>query len=216
MSNVSSNPTPTLPDRPVALRQGSLAVGYASSLLEHLKLTIRREAQYPSRPEMHRRLTDIVDAARLLMRELTDVPMSVLLNDGYEGIESLVILAAELRDLVNRAATVRRRSPRKQGRGRLLPDPHAGPDALGYCALIVSIAWYKEKSDWPGQRNAKAHMLCEALWLAAEGAPHGQLGARPGTLTAWREHLVAARKYRPPHAAGVLVAETMAELALVA
>jgi len=200
-----------------AMKSGSLIVSYAASLRGHLALAIRREAEYPSRPKLHMRLKAIEDAARLLSRELTDVPMLVLLRDGYEGIENEVSLLPDLRDLASRAACVRARSPRTQGRGKLYP---AEPTALEYCALIVSVAWHMVEGEWSGKRNPKAHLLCEALWQNAGGAPHGGIGARPGTFMVWRNHLVEARKYQqkyqqkyqPPHGAGKMVAELITEV----
>jgi hypothetical protein len=100
---------------------------------------------------------------------------------------------------------------RRQGRGKFYPDPTSGPDALEYCALIVSIAWHKDTGDWPGQRNRIAATFCELSWLAAGGLPHGV--SPDGALTAWRRHIVAARRYRPPHRAGALV-ERMLDNAL--
>jgi hypothetical protein len=191
------------------MKSVSLTVVYAASLLGHLKLAIRRDAEYPSRPNLHARLKAIEDATRLLARELTDVQMLVLLHDGYEGTENEVSLLPDLRDLANRAAGVRARRPRTQGRGKLYPNE---PTALGYCALIVSVGWHMAEGKWPGQHNPKAHLLCEALWLNAGGAPHGGLGARPGTFTVWRKHLLDARQYRPPHGAGSMVVELIAEV----
>ena len=192
-----------------AMKSRSLAVSYAASLLEHLRLAIRRDAEYPSRPNLHARLKAIENAARLLARELTNVPMLVLLRDGYEGIANEASLSPDLIDLARRAASVRERSPRKQGRGKLYP---AEPTALEYCALIVSIAWHMAEGKCPGQRNREAHLLCEALWQSAGGAPHGGLGAHPGTFMAWRKHLVAAHKYRPPHEAGKMVVKLITEI----
>jgi hypothetical protein len=103
------------------------------------------------------------------------------------------------------AAAALARRPRRQGRGRFTPDPTSGPDALEYCALIVSVAWHRETNDWPGQRNRMAAVICERLWRAAGDAPHGGIAARDGALTAWRRHLVAAQRYRTPHRAGALV-----------
>ena len=197
------------PDVPTAPGCQSQTVVCAASLSRHLAFAIRREAEYPSRPELHQRLAAIEDAANLLTRELTDPTISILLRDGYEGIENEISLGVDLRGVALRAAKARLRSPRTPGRGRLSPDAGTGPDALGYCALIVSMAWYLDTGKWPGQRDAAAHIVCEALWLTSGGEAHGRLGAHPGTLTAWRKHLVAARRYRPPHPAGELVERMM-------
>jgi hypothetical protein len=190
-------------------KSGSLVVSYAASLRGHLALAIRREAEYPSRPKLRKRLKAIEEAARLLAREVTDVPMLVLLRDGYEGVEHEVSLLPDLMRLAKRAACVRARSPRRQGRGKLYP---AEPTALEYCALIVSVAWHMAEGKWPGKDNPEAHLLCEALWLNAGGAPHSGLGARPGTFTAWRNHLFEARQYRPPHGAGKMVVVLIMEV----
>src|SRR5258708_3413600 len=75
--------------------------------------------------------------------------------------------------------------------------------------VIVSVAWHKDTGKWPGYGNPKAQLICELLWRKAGGAPahlpHGGFDA-PGTFATWRKHLVAARRYQPPHSAGVLVA----------
>jgi hypothetical protein len=58
-------------------------------LCEMLSNAIEGEAAYPSRPELHRRLKAIEDAARLLMKELPDRKILALLLNEDAGIENI-------------------------------------------------------------------------------------------------------------------------------
>jgi hypothetical protein len=171
-----------------------------SILAEGLTWAIEREADYPSRPELHKRLTQIEDAAR----SLTEPRMLALLSNGDAQCEArLVGLASEVTD---RVADVRKRHPpKKQGQGKLYPAAACGPDAREQCALIASMVWHRNEGKWPGQHNPCAQRDCEMLWVAAGGEPHGGVAARSGALTAWRRHIKAAVRYRPPHATGKLI-----------
>lgn len=197
-----------------ALRRRPLTLAYAGLFIAHLAYTVGAEADYLSRPELHQKLGAIENAARLLVRELSDLRIFALLSDGNTRIEhALTGAARNARWLAGRAAGVRERSPPNQGRGRLYPSPAAGPDALEYCALIVSMAWHKDAETWAGTRNVTAQAICEALWRKAGGPPHtahSGLSEAPAAFAAWRVHLIAARRYRPPHPAGKLVARIMA------
>jgi hypothetical protein len=95
--------------------------------------------------------------------------------------------------------------PTRPGRDKHYADSSRGPDALEYCALIVATVWRAHAGKWPGNKNPHAFELCEALWTASGGEAHGGLASENGALTAWRRHLTASKKFRPPHAAGELV-----------
>jgi hypothetical protein len=170
-------------------------------LLKSLEYAIKRKAAYPLRPEIHKRLAKVEDAARLLEHELADPQILALLSNGDPRLENwLSDMARTARRLTSRVAEFRERHPQKQGRGKLYPE--AGPDPLEICALMISMLWQQDNGRLPGKGNVKAHKFCEDLWLAAGGTPHAGLAARPGTLTAWCSHLLMARKYGPPHPAG--------------
>jgi hypothetical protein len=186
---------------------------YALSLTSHLAFTIRREAEDPSR-ELRRQLEKIAAVARpgrhptarqfFLRDALTDLRILALLGDDCQWPWTMID------DIGGRARRALQRSPAR-GRGKLHPNTARAPNALEYCALIVSMSWHKATECWPGKANA-AHAICEVLWLAAGGSPkqHRTIAARPGTVTVWRKHLVAARRYRPPHPAGEVVARGLA------
>ena len=138
-------------------------------LIEMLSFAIKRDATYPSRPELHERLEAIENAARLLMDELPDLQMHALLLDGDERIENENETYHGLRDIAARAAQVRARKPPKQGRGKLYPEAASGPNLMDMCALMVGLMFERGCGRWPGKSNAEAHRLCEALWKAAGG-----------------------------------------------
>jgi hypothetical protein len=174
------------------------------TLLDGLAFDIRREIQYPSRPVLRRRLERIRDAGRpgrrpaareFLRRELADPSIAALL--GVKAFD-------HPRDLRERIERVLARAP-KQGRGKLYPDVANGPDALEHCALIVTMLCQQGTGHLPYQWRSAVHELCEQLWRAAGGEPHGGLAAKDGALSAWRRHLVAAKRYLPSHAAGMLI-----------
>jgi hypothetical protein len=184
------------------------------ALAPYLSFTIQREKEYPSRPTFQQRLQKIIAATQrgrrrrpatrqFLEDELADLRIWGLLADGDRLIPE--------NDIRRRAMRALQRSP-KRGRGKLYPNPAAGPDALEYCALIVSMIWHKTTGVWPGAADPRAHEMCELLWLTAGGDPeqHRTLAAHPGTVTVWRRHLATARRYRPPHSAGQLVARGLA------
>jgi hypothetical protein len=191
-------------------------------LIEILSFAIERNEIYPSRPELHKRLEAIENAARLLTHELPDPKIVALLLDGDERIENENEIYHGLCDLAARAARVRARTPRKQGRGKFYPKAAIGPDRMDICALMVGLMFERGSGRWPGKGNAEAHRLCEALWKAA-GGPRRLGSGEPrspsptketkaagswgksgsATVEVWRRHLAAARKYRPPHAAGM-------------
>jgi hypothetical protein len=197
------------------------------TLIKMLSYAIEREATYPRRPELHRRLEAIEKSARLLIREMLDLRILALLLDGDERIENENEMYHGLRDIADRAARVRASNPPTQGLGKLYPEGATGPSPMVLCALIVAMAYHQGNGRWPGKNSARAHQLCEALWKAAEGPPrrgrgepreppaskHGQNSkaeinwgkSGSATVVVWRKHLKVARKYRPPHHAGILV-----------
>jgi hypothetical protein len=207
-----------------AIRRRPLTMFYAVLLTKHLAFAIDREADYPSSPKLHERLETIealsrrgrAPAAReCVRRELADLQIFALLSNGDASIEralSPLLRPMNLPYIGRLAAKARARNPRKQGQHKFYPDPVSGPDALEYCALIVCMAWHKEAGQWPGKVNPIAQLVCELLWRKAGGAPHAlHCGFdAPGAFATWREHLVAARHYRPPHRAGALVARILA------
>jgi len=191
-------------------------------LIEMLSFAIKRDATYPSRPELHERLEAIENAARLLMDELRDLRITALLLDGDERIENENEMYHGLSDIAARAARVRALKPRKQGRGKFYPAAAIGPSLMDTCALMVGLMFERGCGRWPGKSNAEAHRLCEALWKAAGGPRRlgsgdprspsptkerkaaGSWGkAGFATVEVWRRHLAAAREYRPPHPAGM-------------
>jgi hypothetical protein len=193
-------------------------------LVDHLAFDIGREGKYPPRPELHQRLERIEALARrgrrplarqMVMQELADPQIFALLANGNPRIErALSNPRINLRDVERLAAAARERHPPRRGQGKFYPDPLVGPDAREHCALIVSVAWRKDTGKWPGHGNPTAQLICELLWQGADGMPH--LPHRgfdaPGTFATWSKHLVTARWYRPPHAAGVLVTNSLARL----
>jgi hypothetical protein len=73
------------------------------------------------------------------------------------------------------------------------------------------MAWKEAEGKWPGKSNRMAQFICELLWQSAGGGPHGSIAARERALTAWRKHLVTARRnYRPTHRARMLVERILA------
>jgi hypothetical protein len=217
-----------------AIQRHPVTTFYAMLLTAHLAYAIGREDEYPGASCLISRLEKIEETARCRWRsprarqwignELSDLRTFGLLANGDARAEAalsplsdpfnLPCVAERARDAVARWA--RRPGkltdrPRRQGRGKFYPDPASGPNALEFCALIVSIAWHKDAGVWPGQRNRMAATISELLWLAAGGPAHGV--SPDGALTAWRRHGVAARRYLPPHRAGALV-ERMLDRAL--
>lgn len=174
------------------------------ALVASLAWNIAAAERYPSRPDLRRRLGRIKDAARpgkrdaareFLRRELADLNVAGLL-----ALKTLDVP----RDLRHRVDRVLLRA-KNSGPGKLYPDPGGGPDALEHCALIVTMILLKGTGKWCGQWNSGVHQACENLWLAAGGKSHGGV-AEAGTLTAWRRHLLTARRrYLPPHPAGIVI-----------
>jgi hypothetical protein len=207
-----------------AIRGRLLTAVYAMLMTEHLAYANRREADYPSSPELHERLETIealshrarLPAARQMMRQkLTDLRIKTLLTNGDPSIAralNSLLRPMNLPYIGRLAAAARARNPRQHGRHKFYPDPISGPDALEYCALIVRMAWHKDGGQWPGVHNSTAQLICEMLWLSAGGASHRpHCGSdAPGAFATWREHLIAARQYCPPHPAGKLVALILA------
>jgi hypothetical protein len=207
-----------------AIRRRPLTLAYAGLLVEHLAFAISREADYPSSPKLHERLETIEALSRRgrapaarerVLRELADPRIFALLSNGDARIERALTPLLHPLNLpyVGRlAAKARERVPRERGRRKFYPDHAAGPDAPEYCALIVSVAWQKDASKWPGMGKPMAQFICELLWRKAGGVPHARHGGfdAPDTFATWRKHLVAARRYRPPHPAGELVARILA------
>jgi hypothetical protein len=204
------------------LRRRPLTIAYAVLLVDHLAFDIGREGKYPPRPELHQRLEGIEARARrgrrplarqMVMQELADPQIFALLANGNPRIErALSNPPINLRNVERLAAAARERHPPRRGQGKFYPDPLAGPDAREHCALIVSVAWHKDTGKWPGHGAPTVQLICELLWQGAGGAPHRLHDGfdAPGTFATWDKHLVAARRYRQPHAAGVHVANSLA------
>jgi len=193
-----------------AIAEAASAV--AGTLVQMLAYAITREAEAPSPAELLTRLKDVENAAQLLLRAIADPLLRALLVDRDEWLENENEGAALLRDIAAKATEAQMRNPPNKGPGHpksVLPI-FIGPHARELCALMTGLIWRVIHRRWPGQKNPEAHRLCEGLWLAAGGAPHGGLAARDGALTAWRLHLRAAKQYQPPHPAGERLARIMA------
>lgn len=199
---------------------------YTSLTIEHLAYAVRRAHEYPSAVDLYTRLEEIEALARRarlenarskIEREVTDPVIFGLLADGDPKNEAVLVpMLRRANGLVvfrklnlaavgRLAAAARARQPRKQGRRIFYPDPRSGPNELEYCALIVTMAWYRDAGRWPGQSNPTAQLICELLRRTAGGVPHGDIAACDGQLTAWRKHLRAAQRYKPPHHAGTQI-----------
>ena len=191
-------------------------------LRDMLRFSIEREPVYPSRPELHRRLGAIEDAARLLIKEMPDLHILALLLAGDEQIENENELFHGLRDMADRAALARK--PRKQGRGARYPETAIGPSSMELCALMIAVAYYQAHRRWPGKNNGVAHQACEALWkfaggprrlgrgkprspsLAKETTAAGSWGkSGSATVAVWRRYLKTTQNFRPPHNAGKII-----------
>jgi hypothetical protein len=177
-------------------------------LCEMLSNAIQGEAAYPSRPELHRRLKAIEDAARLLMKELPDLKILSLLLDGDKHIENENEIYHGLKDMAARAARAREGNPRKQGRGKLYPEAPTWPTPMELCALMIATIYHEQSGRWPPVSNAQVHLLCEALWRKAAGG--GRPTAWGDSASGWRNHLRAARRYRAPHHAGGHIEQVLA------
>jgi hypothetical protein len=178
-----------------------------ATLSEMLSNAIEGEATYPSRPELHRRLKAIEDAARLLTRESLDLKILALLLDGDERIENQNETYHGLKDIAARAARANAR-PRKQGRGKLYPKAPTWPSPMELCALMIETIWQQHTGQRPPVNNAKVHQLCEALWRKAAGG--GRRTAWGDSASGWRNHLRAAKLYRAPHQAGRRIEHVLA------
>jgi len=186
---------PAVPDGGVPATQ----VAALTMLSEILRSAIEGEAAYPRRPELHRRLKAIEDAAGLLMKELLDWKILGLLLDGDQRIENE---SETYRGLAHIAASAARANarPRKQGRGKFFPEAPTWPSPMELCALMIDTIWHQHSGQRPPVNNATAHQLCEALWRKAAGG--GRRAAWGDSASGWRNHLRAARLYRAPHQAG--------------
>ena len=178
-----------------------------TTLSEMLRSAIEGEAAYPRRPELHRRLKAIEDAARLLMKELLDWKILGLLLEGDQRIENEGEMYQGLAHIAARAARASAR-PRKQGRGKLYPQAPTWPSPMVLCALMIDTIWHQHSGQWPPVNNAKAHQLCEALWTNAAGG--GRRTAWGDSASGWRNHLRAAKLYRAPHQAGRRIEHVLA------
>jgi hypothetical protein len=185
-------------------------------LIEGLAYAIAREADYPSRPELRRRLTAIEKASHLLAHELIDLRISALLSDGDAQRESWCFdMARDAQSLAQRIAQWRKRNPSKQGRGKLYPAVASGPNPLEHCALIVSLlpsrpAWLRADTIAPGVvtgRHHRARRVTGRHPRARRG--YGQTPSRPAWLRAdtiapgvvtGRHHSLAGK---PPDLAGL-------------
>jgi hypothetical protein len=175
--------------------------------IEALRFAIKKEADYPTRPELYERLQAIENAARLLRKELPDLRMRQLLLDGDQTFLNQNETYHGLHDIAERAARVRAQNPPRQGRGKLYPENARGPNERVLCALIVMIAWKRHNGDWP-KNNATMHEACAALWRTAGGKniALGWADGRPESVIAWRAHMGTAANFRPPqHPAGRII-----------
>jgi hypothetical protein len=207
-----------------ALQRRPLTIAYAGLLVNHLTFHIGRESKYPPRPELHQKLKALEAWARRgrrplarqkVIQELADPQIFGLLANGDPLIASALSKPPiNMRNVERWAAMARERHPPRRGQGKFYPDPVAGPDAREHCALIVSVALYKDTGKWPGHGNPTVQLICELLWRKAGGPAHLRHGGvdAPGTFATWRKHLVVARRYQPPHTAGVFVANCLARL----
>ena len=169
--------------------------------IDALRWAMAREADYPPRPEIRKKLDALERSARAILDALEDVRMSELVWGANDWLDA-VGMAEPLRELIRRVEEIKRKNPPRQGRGRLYPYSATGPSANELCALIAAMMWKQIKGRWPGQRGAAANELCEQLWTAAGGTAHGPVLVEPF----WRDYLKSAERFAPPHAAGQHVA----------
>ena len=200
-----------LPAQPKKAVEPTLLPPWLETLLhgpiEALRFAIKKEADYPTRPELYGRLEAIENAARLLRKELPDLRMRQLLLDGDQTFLNQNETYHGLHDIAERAARVRAQNPPRQGLGKLYPKDARGPSEPQLCALIVMIAWRRHTGEWP-ENNKAMQEACAALWRTA-GGKNTALGWADGgfeSVIAWRTHMRMAAKFRPPqHPAGRII-----------
>ena len=181
------------------------------TFVDILAYAIRHEAKLPSAPDSLARLRAAENAAQLLLREIVDPQFRALLIAGNERLENETEGVHLLWDVVARVAQAQERNRPNRGPGspRKVRPAFDDPNALELCALMVGMLWRVMHNRWPGKDNPGAQGLCEGLWKMAGGKPHGAM-ARNGRLTAWRDHLKAARQYEAPHPTGAGLAGMLA------
>jgi hypothetical protein len=172
-------------------------------LVNMLAAAIEGDAEYPSSLKLLGRLKAVENAAQLLLNEILNQQFRALLLDSNEWMANEREGVALLKDIAARAARAQEKNARnpRRGRPKIMRAASDRPSALELCALMVGIIWRAVRHRWPGKNNCEAQCWCERMWIAAGGAPHGAI-ARDGALTAWRNHLKAAKRYEPPHPVG--------------
>jgi len=185
-----------------------LATAFALLFVRHLSYAISFEDNYPSRPKIQKYLKKLakdIQSSEARKKVQVDFIIQGLLTNGSAQIATDLLRKDDPKQIVQliKAAFARLPAKKGQGRGKLYPDESAGPDALGYCALIVSVALQRATGVWPGPTR-HAMDICELLWRYAGGDRHNRHD-KPGRFSTWRRHLVAATHYYLPHDAGAFV-----------
>jgi hypothetical protein len=173
-------------------------------LKEHLRRWLPMSAYavetlQPSRAEMRANLTQVEEAASLLIEALGSPAMVEFLNLGADQpLRAPGNLRASLVDIRNRAKAASRSSAlvdfggrTKAGRGRALPN--AGISAQKYCALLIAETWLHFRGEYPPPRNRQAAEAADIYWrlLGGERQSWGN-----DKLIAWRRHFQRALKHQ--------------------
>jgi hypothetical protein len=162
---------------------------------ETLTWTLQKEADYPGRAELRKRLERLQSAAKELRAALEDFGTHALLWGPDDYLFNDVPRYDFLDDLDERIKARLNEIPSRQGRDKFyLRSDGATPQEN--CALMISGLWERVHSSPPHNTSGEAHMACAALWTASGGSTKGRWGATVDgeSVSVWRDHLRTAKE----------------------
>lgn len=185
------------PDPPMWLKEHLRR--WRSSILS----TYAVETRQPSRKYMRKMLTDVEEAASLLIRVLGASALVKFLDVGADQpLPAPGNLRAMLVDLRDRAKTasgspalVNSEGRTRAGKGRA--SPKATISAQTYCALLIAETWKHFRGDYPSPRNKQAAEAVDIYWRLSGGERQSWGNDK---LIAWRRHFHEAGKFRSDEA----------------
>jgi hypothetical protein len=160
-----------------------------------LQWSVKKEAEYPGRQALRKRLQTLQAAIECVRENIRDLDISTILLAGDNQFHNQNETYHGLGDLAARVASAIAKIPVRKGRDKFF----VRPDGLALqvnCALMVCVIWNRVHGKWAPNTNPGAQQACAELWAAAGGRSVERWGATKdgASVAVWRDHLRRAKK----------------------
>ena len=157
-----------------------------------LKWAVAKEAEYPTRQELRKKLKALANAIDVVRGSLRDFQISTLLLSREHGFQHQNEMDHALSNYADMVGGEMIKIPSGPGSNKHFASPQGLSCAVN-CALMVCLIWERVHDRWPPKSNHTAHNACASLWAAAGGRTLYKPGVSDSVVV-WRDHIRSAEK----------------------